>query len=58
MQAPLIVLSNSPLELLSEMFNKLGAKVLLVVDNQGHYVGTVLKKEWLRFLKQTEREKD
>jgi nitrogen fixation protein len=36
------------------MFNKLGTKTIVVVDNEGRYVGTILKKGWLKFLKEIE----
>lgn len=45
-----MVLSNSPLELLSQMFNKLGTKAIVVLDEHGRYEGCVLKKGWLKFL--------
>jgi hypothetical protein len=54
LQAPTVVLSNSPLELVSQMFNKLGTKAIVVLDGHGRYVGCVLKKGWLKFLAETE----
>ena len=36
------------------MFNKLGTKAIIVVDAHGSFVGTIVKKGWLKFLKQIE----
>lgn len=49
-QAPTISLNNSPLELVSQLFNKLGTRSVTIVDDHGRFVGIILKKEWLGFL--------
>ncbi|KAI0786632.1 chloride channel [Abortiporus biennis] len=49
-QAPLTVLSNSPLELVQQFFTKLGARYVVVIDSDGYYEGIIDKKIWLAFL--------
>lgn len=49
-RAPLTVQSNSPLELLHQMFVKLGARFIMITDPEGLYEGVIDKKTWLAFL--------
>ncbi|GJF00679.1 chloride channel [Phanerochaete sordida] len=49
-QAPLTVQSNSPLELVQQLFTKLGARYIVVIDTEGYYEGVIDKKSWLAFL--------
>ncbi|KAL1945794.1 hypothetical protein VTO73DRAFT_1796 [Trametes versicolor] len=49
-QAPLTVQDNSPLELVQQLFTKLGARYVVVTDTDGHYEGVIDKKTWLAFL--------
>ncbi|KAI0075781.1 hypothetical protein K474DRAFT_1362018 [Panus rudis PR-1116 ss-1] len=53
-QAPLTVQSNSPLELVQQLFTKLGARYVVVTDTDGHYEGVIDKKTWLAFLGELE----
>ena len=45
---------HSPLELVQQLFVRLGACQLLVVDGKGAYRGLVIKKRWLSFLAEME----
>lgn len=49
-QAPITVQVHSSLELVQQLFVKLGARQLLVVDNRGVFRGMFTKKAWLNFL--------
>ncbi|KAI8993999.1 chloride channel [Trametes punicea] len=53
-QAPLTVQDNSPLELVQQLFTKLGARYVVVTDADGHYQGVIDKKTWLAFLDELE----
>ncbi|KAH7914150.1 chloride channel [Hygrophoropsis aurantiaca] len=53
-KAPLMIQSNSPLELLHQFFAKLGARYVVVTDIDGHYEGVIDKKCWLAFLGELE----
>ncbi|GFZ49454.1 Probable chloride channel protein UM03490-D [Saitozyma sp. JCM 24511] len=55
-RAPITVQVQSPLELVQQLFVKLGARQLLVVDARGVYRGMVTKKSWLRFLDELDAE--
>ncbi|KZW01847.1 clc channel [Exidia glandulosa HHB12029] len=55
-QAPLTVQTNSPLELVQQLFVKLGARYLVVVDSDGYYQGVIDKKTWLAFVTQLEEQ--
>jgi chloride channel 3/4/5 len=55
-QAPITVQIHSPLELVQQLFVKLGARQLLVVDARGVFRGIVTKKAWLNFLAELEEE--
>ncbi|KAK0484376.1 chloride channel [Armillaria luteobubalina] len=49
-QAPLTVQSNSPLEMVHQLFVKLGARYVVVTDVDGYFEGIIDKKTWLAFL--------
>ncbi|KZT42536.1 clc channel [Sistotremastrum suecicum HHB10207 ss-3] len=49
-QAPLTVQTHSPLELVQQMFVKLGARYIMVTRGDGTYEGVIEKKTWLAFL--------
>ncbi|KAF8910368.1 chloride channel [Mucidula mucida] len=53
-QAPLTVQSNSPLEMVHQLFVKLGARYVVVNDADGLYEGIIDKKTWLAFLSELE----
>ncbi|KAI0358560.1 hypothetical protein OH77DRAFT_1494220 [Trametes cingulata] len=57
-QAPLTVQDNSPLELVQQLFTKLGARYVVVTDTDGHYEGVIDKKTWLAFLDELEHKSD
>ncbi|OSD06985.1 hypothetical protein PYCCODRAFT_1431167 [Trametes coccinea BRFM310] len=57
-QAPLTVQDNSPLELVQQLFTKLGARYVVVTDADGHYQGVIDKKTWLAFLDELEHGSD
>ncbi|RXW25621.1 hypothetical protein EST38_g268 [Candolleomyces aberdarensis] len=54
-QAPLTLISQSPMEMLHRFFVKLGAKYVIVVDSDGIYEGVIEKKNWLAFLTDMEK---
>lgn len=49
-QAPLTVQIHSPLELVQQMFVKLGARYVVITESDGSYAGLLSKKTWLQFL--------
>ncbi|PWN86989.1 hypothetical protein FA10DRAFT_269605 [Acaromyces ingoldii] len=49
-RAPVTVSLASPLELVQQMFVKLGVKYLVVLHDDGSIKGVVFKKRWLAFL--------
>ncbi|KAI0798443.1 chloride channel [Irpex lacteus] len=51
-KAPLTVQSSSPLELVQQLFTKLGLRYVVVTDTDGLYEGVIDKKTWLTFLGQ------
>ncbi|KAK7472831.1 hypothetical protein VKT23_000938 [Stygiomarasmius scandens] len=53
-QAPLTMQSNSPLELVHQIFVKLGARYVIITDTDGFYEGVIDKKTWLAFLSDLE----
>ncbi|KAI0633238.1 chloride channel [Trametes polyzona] len=57
-QAPLTVQDNSPLELVQQLFTKLGARYVVVTDTDGHYEGVIDKKTWLAFLDDLEHKSE
>ncbi|CAJ0907314.1 14576_t:CDS:2 [Entrophospora sp. SA101] len=56
-QAPLTVSKNSSLEVILELFKKLGLRYVCVTEN-GQYVGVIHKKWLLRYLKEMEGKKE
>ena len=55
-QAPLTVSCNASMEMVLELFVKMGVKTLLVVED-GRYVGRIHKKLLLGYLKENEDKK-
>ncbi|KAJ3504402.1 hypothetical protein NLJ89_g7954 [Agrocybe chaxingu] len=53
-QAPLTMANNSPLELIHQVFVKLGVRYIVVTDTDGLYEGVIDKKTWLGFLSDLE----
>ncbi|EJU02325.1 clc channel [Dacryopinax primogenitus] len=53
-QAPLTVAAHAPLELVQQLFVKLGAKYVVVVNDDGTYQGVIDRKTWLQFLHRLE----
>ncbi|KAJ3411464.1 hypothetical protein HDV05_002153 [Chytridiales sp. JEL 0842] len=49
-QAPLCVTSHTSMEVVTEMFIKLGIKIICVIEPDGRYVGFIHKKKLLTFL--------
>lgn len=47
---------HSTLELVQQLFVKLGARQVMVVDRSGGFRGVVDKKRWLAFLAEIEHE--
>jgi len=50
------VQTQSPLELVQQLFVKLGARQIIVTDPRGVFRGLVTKKAWLAFLGELEKE--
>ncbi|GAA5971664.1 hypothetical protein JCM21900_003889 [Sporobolomyces salmonicolor] len=53
--APIVVNLRSPMELLHEMFSKLGVRYLVVVDERGLYRGVIEKNRYLVYLRWLEK---
>ncbi|KAL1411308.1 hypothetical protein Q8F55_002259 [Vanrija albida] len=53
-RAPITVQVHSPLELVQELFIKLGARQIIVADARGQYRGALYKKQWIAFLDELE----
>ncbi|KAH8119432.1 clc channel [Phellopilus nigrolimitatus] len=53
-QAPLTVQTNSPPELVQQLFAKLGAKYVIVTDPNGFYEGVIEKNAWIAYLNDLE----
>ncbi|KDR75843.1 hypothetical protein GALMADRAFT_248571 [Galerina marginata CBS 339.88] len=53
-QAPLTLANNSPMELVHQVFVKLGARYVVITDTDGLYEGVIDKKVWLAFLSDLE----
>ncbi|WWD19024.1 hypothetical protein CI109_103482 [Kwoniella shandongensis] len=49
-RAPITVQIHSPLELVQQLFVKLGVRQILVTNARGVFQGVITKKEWLNFL--------
>ncbi|GAA5823615.1 hypothetical protein JCM3770_000699 [Rhodotorula araucariae] len=54
-QAPLTISARSPMELLHEMFVKLGIRYAIVVDERGIYRGVIEKNRYLHYLRWLEK---
>ncbi|BGP36814.1 hypothetical protein JCM10449v2_000716 [Rhodotorula kratochvilovae] len=54
-QAPLTISERSPMELLHEMFVKLGIRYAIVVDERGLYRGVIEKNRYLHYLRWLEK---
>jgi hypothetical protein len=52
-QGPIALSRNSPMELVFELFSKLGLRYLCIIEN-GKYIGVVHKKMFLAYLKELE----
>ncbi|CDH57436.1 clc channel [Lichtheimia corymbifera JMRC:FSU:9682] len=55
-QAPLTLSPNASMELLMEMFTKLGARYVCLVGNDGQYLGIVHKRTLIAYLKELEED--
>lgn len=55
-QAPITVQMHSPLELVQELFIKLGSRQILVTDSRGTYRGALYKKQWIAYLDDLEQD--
>ncbi|GAA5832914.1 hypothetical protein JCM11251_000528 [Rhodosporidiobolus azoricus] len=53
--APLTVSVRSPMELLHEMFIKLGVRHLIITDERGLYLGSLEKNRYLAYLRYLEK---
>ncbi|ADV22608.1 voltage-gated chloride channel, putative [Cryptococcus gattii WM276] len=53
-QAPITVQIHSPLELVQQLFVKLGVRQIIVVNSRGVFQGIITKKAWLSFLSELE----
>jgi len=53
-QAPLTLANNSPMELVHQIFVKLGSRYVIITDTDGLYEGAIDKKTWLAFLSDLE----
>jgi len=54
LQGPISLSRNAPMELVFELFSKLGLRYLCIVDG-GDYVGVVHKKMFLAYIKGLEK---
>ena len=55
-RAPITVQTHSPLELVQQLFVRLGARQIMVADARGVFKGLVTKKAWLAYLSELEGE--
>ncbi|EGG13118.1 uncharacterized protein MELLADRAFT_46362 [Melampsora larici-populina 98AG31] len=55
--APVTVSVKSPMELLHEMFVRLGVRYLVIQDERGLYLGIIERNRWLRYLSWIEHRK-
>nr|XP_019011401.1 voltage-gated chloride channel [Kwoniella pini CBS 10737]OCF50182.1 voltage-gated chloride channel [Kwoniella pini CBS 10737] len=55
-RAPITVQIHSPLELVQQLFVKLGARQIIVTNSRGVFQGMVTKKNWLNFLGELEED--
>ncbi|EJD03208.1 clc channel [Fomitiporia mediterranea MF3/22] len=49
-QAPLMIQTNTPPELVQQLFAKLGAKFVIVTDPNGYYEGVIEKNAWIAYV--------
>ncbi len=55
LQGPIALSRNAPMELVFELFSKLGLRYLCIVDG-GRYIGVVHKKMFLAYLRSLEND--
>ncbi|WWC90776.1 uncharacterized protein L201_005713 [Kwoniella dendrophila CBS 6074] len=55
-RAPITVQTHSPLELVQQLFVKLGVRQIIVTNSRGVFQGMVTKKNWLNFLGELEED--
>nr|XP_019044593.1 voltage-gated chloride channel [Kwoniella bestiolae CBS 10118]OCF23523.1 voltage-gated chloride channel [Kwoniella bestiolae CBS 10118] len=55
-RAPITVQIHSPLELVQQLFAKLGVRQIIVTNSRGVFQGMVTKKGWLNFLSELEED--
>nr|XP_018261404.1 voltage-gated chloride channel [Kwoniella dejecticola CBS 10117]OBR83562.1 voltage-gated chloride channel [Kwoniella dejecticola CBS 10117] len=55
-RAPITVQLHSPLELVQQLFVKLGVRQIIVTNSRGVFQGIVTKKNWLNFLAELEED--
>ncbi|WVQ99955.1 hypothetical protein IAU59_007098 [Kwoniella sp. CBS 9459] len=55
-RAPITVQIHSPLELVQQLFVKLGVRQIIVTNSRGVFQGMVTKKSWLKFLRELEED--
>ncbi|OCF37887.1 voltage-gated chloride channel [Kwoniella heveanensis BCC8398] len=55
-RAPITVQMHSPLELVQQLFVKLGVRQIIVTNSRGVFQGMVTKKSWLSFLGELEED--
>jgi chloride channel 3/4/5 len=48
--SPMLVTMRSPVELLQELFSKLGIRCCIVTDDQGCYMGVIEKDRWVSYV--------
>ncbi|WVF72754.1 hypothetical protein IAT40_007572 [Kwoniella sp. CBS 6097] len=55
-RAPITVQIHSPLELVQQLFVKLGVRQIIVTNSRGVFQGMITKKSWLNFLGELEED--
>ncbi|OCF76116.1 voltage-gated chloride channel [Kwoniella mangroviensis CBS 8886] len=55
-RAPITVQIHSPLEVVQQLFTKLGVRQIIVTNSRGVFQGMVTKKGWLNFLGELEED--
>ncbi|WVR07458.1 hypothetical protein IAU60_004499 [Kwoniella sp. DSM 27419] len=55
-RAPITVQTHSPLELVQQLFVKLGVRQIVVTNSRGVFQGIIAKKAWLNFLGELEED--
>jgi len=56
--APLSVSTYAPLELVQQLFVKLGARYVIVCSEAGFFEGVIHKKHWIAFLAEMEERRE